>query len=155
MRRIVIASLLAAASAWGSAAYAQPAGTFGPAKSECQVDASVASVPCADAAVLTNSNEAILATVGVRPPAKRGVFSDSLAALHGLIDGSPEGAATVTRSGPLRVARVKPATLPEPTTWVMMLFGFGAIGGLLRRKIRRSEARFNAKIRRIEAGETL
>lgn len=44
--------------------------------------------------------------------------------------------------------------LPEPATWVLMILGFGAIGGAMRFHIRRSEARFTAKLRRIAAGET-
>lgn len=47
------------------------------------------------------------------------------------------------------------AGVPEPATWMLMILGFGAIGGLMRYQIRRSEARFTAKLRRIAAGETV
>lgn len=60
----------------------------------------------------------------------------------------------VRRNVLARAAKSEVATLPEPATWVMLLFGFGAMGAALRWKLRRSEARFNARIRRIEAGET-
>lgn len=43
--------------------------------------------------------------------------------------------------------------LPEPATWVMMILGFGAIGLVIRYGIRRSEARFTARVRRIAEGE--
>ena len=60
----------------------------------------------------------------------------------------------VRRNVMARAKRDEVATLPEPTTWVMLLLGFGAMGGALRWKLRRSEERFNARIRRIEAGES-
>ena len=43
--------------------------------------------------------------------------------------------------------------VPEPATWAMMLFGFGAAGAGVRRQLRRSEAKFTARIKLIEAGE--
>lgn len=43
--------------------------------------------------------------------------------------------------------------LPEPATWVMMILGFGAAGYAIRRGIRRSEARFTARVQRIAAGK--
>jgi hypothetical protein len=42
--------------------------------------------------------------------------------------------------------------VPEPVTWAMLMIGFGAIGGVLRRLVRRSEQRFTDKVRRIAAG---
>lgn len=45
------------------------------------------------------------------------------------------------------------ASVPEPATWGMMILGVGLVGGLLRRRIRRSEARFTERLRRIEAGD--
>lgn len=43
--------------------------------------------------------------------------------------------------------------VPEPATWAMMLFGFGAAGAGLRRKARTSEQRFTAKVRGIASGQ--
>lgn len=60
----------------------------------------------------------------------------------------------VRRNVMARAKKDEVATLPEPATWVMLLLGFGAMGAALRWKLRRSEERFNAKIRRIEAGES-
>ncbi len=43
-------------------------------------------------------------------------------------------------------------TVPEPATWAMMIAGIGAIGFALRAAARRSEEKFNAKIKRISEG---
>lgn len=59
------------------------------------------------------------------------------------------------RAGETEAKAETPAILPEPATWVMLLLGFGAIGAFVRRKFRKSEERFNQRIRSIEAGETL
>jgi hypothetical protein len=32
-----------------------------------------------------------------------------------------------------QVFQISPAPVPEPTTWAMMLIGFGAVGGAMRR----------------------
>lgn len=42
--------------------------------------------------------------------------------------------------------------VPEPATWAMMLLGFGAIGFAMRGARRRSDAKFDVKIKRIAAG---
>lgn len=42
--------------------------------------------------------------------------------------------------------------VPEPATWAMMIFGFGAIGFSMRSAKRRSDEKFDAKIKRIAAG---
>ncbi|KQR81170.1 PEPxxWA-CTERM sorting domain-containing protein [Sphingomonas sp. Leaf343] len=47
------------------------------------------------------------------------------------------------------------AAVPEPAGWATMILGVGLLGGVLRRRIRQSEARFAEKLRRIEAGETI
>ena len=47
------------------------------------------------------------------------------------------------------------AAVPEPAGWATMILGVGLLGGVLRRRIRLSEARFAEKLRRIEAGESL
>jgi len=44
------------------------------------------------------------------------------------------------------------SAVPEMATWTMMIVGVGAIGFAMRRAIRRSDIRFNAKIKRIAAG---
>ena len=41
---------------------------------------------------------------------------------------------------------------PEPATWGMMILGFGLAGLGLRRQVRRSEVKFDAKIKQIAAG---
>lgn len=41
---------------------------------------------------------------------------------------------------------------PEASTWAMMILGFGIVGVAIRRAHRRSEEKFDAKIRRIAAG---
>lgn len=43
-------------------------------------------------------------------------------------------------------------SVPEPATWAMMILGFGLIGFGMRNGIRRSNVKFDAKIKRIVAG---
>lgn len=43
--------------------------------------------------------------------------------------------------------------VPEPASWAMMILGMGIVGFALRTARRRSDARFDAKIKRIAAGE--
>ncbi|KQU55866.1 hypothetical protein ASG67_07090 [Sphingomonas sp. Leaf339] len=43
--------------------------------------------------------------------------------------------------------------LPEPATWAMLIAGFTLIAAAIRRVIRRSEARFEARILRMTAGD--
>ena len=45
------------------------------------------------------------------------------------------------------------SAVPEPAMWLTMILGFGLIGGILRSVARRSDRKFNAKIKRIAAGE--
>lgn len=47
------------------------------------------------------------------------------------------------------------AAVPEMATWAMMIAGFGAVGFAMRRQVRRSDAKFDARIKRIAAGEVL
>lgn len=47
------------------------------------------------------------------------------------------------------------SAVPEPAAWAMMILGMGAIGGVMRRRVRASEVRFDAKIKRIADGEAL
>jgi len=42
--------------------------------------------------------------------------------------------------------------VPEVATWAMMILGFGLVGFVLRRAVRRSELAFEARIQRIAAG---
>lgn len=44
------------------------------------------------------------------------------------------------------------AAVPEPASWAMMILGMGAIGYSLRSAKRRSNAKFDAKIKRMTAG---
>lgn len=50
-------------------------------------------------------------------------------------------------------ANVIASAIPEPGSWALMIAGFGAVGYAMRRAVRRSEARFDDRIRRITAGE--
>lgn len=50
-------------------------------------------------------------------------------------------------------APTAPAELPEPAMWAMMVAGFGLAGWTMRRAVRRSEARFDERIRQIASGE--
>jgi hypothetical protein len=43
--------------------------------------------------------------------------------------------------------------VPEADTWAMMIFGMGAVGLMMRRRVRASEVKFNGKIKRISEGE--
>ena len=45
--------------------------------------------------------------------------------------------------------------VPEPTSWAMMILGMGAVGYTLRRKVRVSELKFDARIKRLAAGEAV
>jgi len=49
-------------------------------------------------------------------------------------------------------AVVNNPAVPEPATWAMMIVGFGAVGGSLRLSVRRSEKKFDAKVKRISEG---
>lgn len=53
------------------------------------------------------------------------------------------------------VTYATPATpsVPEPASWALMVAGFGAVGYAMRRAVRRSDIRFDDRIRRITAGE--
>lgn len=42
--------------------------------------------------------------------------------------------------------------VPEPATWALMILGMGAVGFAMRRAKRNSDAKFEAKIKRITAG---
>gem|GEM_PF-5495364 len=44
--------------------------------------------------------------------------------------------------------------VPEPATWAMMILGIGAVGFAMRSAKRRSDGKFDAKIKRITAGAT-
>lgn len=45
------------------------------------------------------------------------------------------------------------SSVPELASWAMMILGMGAVGVAMRRQVRRSEAKFDAQIKRIAAGE--
>jgi hypothetical protein len=44
------------------------------------------------------------------------------------------------------------AAVPEPASWAMMMLGFGAVGFAMRSAKRRSDVKFDMKIKRIAAG---
>jgi hypothetical protein len=46
-----------------------------------------------------------------------------------------------------------PARLPETATWAMLLIGFGAVGFVLRKAKAMADARFEAKLKRLAAGD--
>jgi hypothetical protein len=50
-------------------------------------------------------------------------------------------------------ANATSGAVPEPASWAMMILGMGAVGYALRRKVRASEVKFNARIKGIAAGE--
>ncbi len=50
------------------------------------------------------------------------------------------------------LADVSISAVPEPATWAMMILGFGAVGGAMRAARRRSDERFDARIKRIAEG---
>ena len=58
-------------------------------------------------------------------------------------------------TGEVRLAPAGVSKLPEPATWGMMLVGMGLTGWAVRRRLKQAEDRFNARVRRIAAGELL
>lgn len=56
-------------------------------------------------------------------------------------------------AAPVPAATPVAAAVPEPATWGMMILGMGMMGGVLRRRVRASEVKFNAQIKRIAGGE--
>lgn len=63
--------------------------------------------------------------------------------------------ATFLVSGAAGVNAPPPPTtpaVPEPATWLTMILGFGTVGVFMRRSLRRSNAKFDAKIKRITSG---
>ncbi len=70
----------------------------------------------------------------------------------------------ITRIAVRPAAAIRPAPMdtatamshvPEPATWAMLMIGFGMIAAGVRRWMRRSQARFDERIRRIAAGEAV
>lgn len=159
MRRVVIASLLAAVAAWSPAVYALPAVTApSPAASDCASAAHLTATPdwCAGRSGFDG--------VDAHASPKRAGFGEKpgtfAAFMHGLgleandvVYTQSNRSPALGRVGEAEAKADTPAILPEPATWVMLLLGFGAIGAFVRRKFRKSEERFNQRIRSIEAGE--
>lgn len=56
-------------------------------------------------------------------------------------------------SDPLDRVLTVAGRLPEPATWGLMILGFGGIAGAMRRRLRKSDADFTARIRRIADGD--
>ena len=61
--------------------------------------------------------------------------------------GDNTGALSVTVNAPSAVGAV-----PEPASWAMVILGMGAVGFTMRRRVRASEVKFDAKIKRIADG---
>ena len=66
---------------------------------------------------------------------------------------NPGGIAGVAGSTSISLVSAA-AAVPEPATWGMMIFGMGAVGFAMRRRVRASEVKFNAKIKRFAEGAT-
>lgn len=64
-------------------------------------------------------------------------------------------AAPLAPIGPADVAMSAMSHVPEPATWAMLMIGFGMIAAGVRHWMRRSQARFDERIRRIAAGEAM
>ena len=61
------------------------------------------------------------------------------------------GAYSLTFTGP-GTATIGTGAVPEPATWAMMILGMGAVGFAMRSAKRRSDVKFDAKIKTIAAG---
>ena len=74
--------------------------------------------------------------------------------LYGVINDSAYGD---NPNAPVYTVALVPtvASVPEPAAWGMMIFGMGAIGIAMRRRVRRSNEKFDARIKAIAAGEIL
>lgn len=57
------------------------------------------------------------------------------------------------KAGSAVVLAAVPGRLPEAATWAMLLLGFGGVGFALRKAKARADARFEAEIKRLAAGE--
>nr|WP_235532851.1 PEPxxWA-CTERM sorting domain-containing protein [Sphingomonas sp. Leaf412] len=55
--------------------------------------------------------------------------------------------------GPLDKVLRAAGHLPEPATWALMILGFGGIAGAMRHRLRKSDAEFTERVRRIADGE--
>lgn len=157
MRRVVVASVVVAVAAWTPAVYALPAVT------------NVAAAGCESSTRAASSTDwcttrSEFGALDGRLPERRDAFgskSGTFAALmqdlgldaDEIVYPQTSRVAPLRRSGLIQATPKKAAILPEPATWVMLLLGFGAIGAFVRRRFRKSEERFNERIRSIEAGE--
>ena len=77
---------------------------------------------------------------------------------NGDLDGYSLAAGTYTSVGATNqsFAQVADASaVPEPAAWAMMILGVGAIGGVMRRRVRASDVKFNVKIKRVRDGDAL
>ncbi len=74
------------------------------------------------------------------------------------LDGGPDALNGQTITFAVRAGVPVPvptSAVPEPAAWGMMILGFGVVGAAMRRRIRRSDAAFEEKIRRIATGEAI
>ena len=162
MRRVVIASLLAAVAAWSPAVHALPAVTAAPspAASDCAPTANLAAAPdwCGGRSGFDGGDaHAVSKRTGFgEKPGSFAAFMNRLGLeANDVVYTQSNRNPALGRAGEAEAKAETPAILPEPATWVMLLLGFGAIGAFVRRRFRKSEERFNQRIRSIEAGETL
>ena len=67
---------------------------------------------------------------------------------------TPRGtnAAATTLSGSFSIAPAAMGAVPEPASWAMMILGMGAVGYAMRSAKRRSDDKFDAKIKKITYG---
>ena len=61
------------------------------------------------------------------------------------------GTANATRPAPKTGIAAAIAAVPEPAGWALMILGFGLLGLVLRRQVRRSNARFDRAIKQAYA----
>ena len=59
--------------------------------------------------------------------------ADTVQAYYSLLLATPENPVCCSATGALRPETVTVSVAPEPTTWAMLLLGFGVMGGALRR----------------------
>lgn len=126
--------------AWAAAAVLGATGSAHAASYVAGTPATVEARPIPAEAILVNP-AAPMDTADIAPADSRNHWLD-------VMTGADAVVSTVQRTTPSD----QPGHLPEPATWAMLLIGFAMIGGAIRIAIRRSQARFEARVRRIAEG---
>ena len=67
---------------------------------------------------------------------------------------NPNGSSAAPTGGVVSGSVTQVAAVPEPAAWAMMILGMGAVGFALRSAKRRSEEKFETKIKNITYGAT-